>query len=173
MNEQPNPNVNTQTQPYIHIKTPANVCKPRILAFRNLQLTVCYKPNSDTNLFPKMSINRILIIKPNRDNIYYKELLFDGKNDLLRRYYTRESALRRKGDLFKMYQFAIPKPKIYSMNIVKLHFRYYYIRRKLREEALRDLLLNISDDGFKKLDLIFLENYVKERNLVLSEYITT
>lgn len=125
------------------------------------------------NSLLKKSINRILAKQPKKEYIYYKELMFDSKSDFLRRYYPKDEGINRKIDLYKLYQFAIPKPKIYSKELVKLHFRYYYVKRKLREDTLREILHRMDDSELPRLDLNYLENYTRDRKCIMSECSTS
>lgn len=161
--------ITTNQLPPYHTSQNPTVFKPRLLHPSHDVITGHYELENNSNPFFKKSINRMLCKKHSKSYINYKELLFDGKSDLLRRYYDKQDAIKRKVDLYKLYQFAIPKPKIYTKELVRLHFRYYYVKRKLREDTLREILHHLNDEELHKLDVNYLEKYVRERHFILNE----
>ena len=169
MNDQSDYNTSSNSKNFYYAAYQLETFTPRLLHKAGNSLTLCQHKYNNDHPFLKMPINRMLAKISNKDNIYYKELLFDAKSDLLRRYYTKTEGLRRKADLYKLYQFAIPKPKIYFKDFIRLHFRYYYIKRKLREDTLREILHQIDDSDLHKLNVEYLEHYVRNRMYILNE----
>lgn len=133
---------------------------PHVSALRSYQ---------DDNPFWKSSINRILGKGPSSEYTQVKEIQFDVGKDLLRRFYTVSESAARKAETWKFYQFAIIKPKLYIDKFVKLYLKYFYLKRKYREEIMMELLGDITDSELHKLDVDYLENYAQNKKSILTE----
>lgn len=130
---------------------------------------LCRPSYSEPNPFLKKSINRILNKDISSQYIQFRDLQISAKEDLLRRYYTYREAVKRRTDIWKFYQFAITKPKIYCKEFAKLYFKHFYLKRKYREEMMMELLSDMPDSELYKLDVCFLENYAQSKKSILME----
>lgn len=116
------------------------------------------------------NINNILSRRLCKHYTNYKEIMANTNRDILRRYYDTEESIQKKASLWRFYQFAIPKPKIYTNEHVKLYYKYFYMKRKFREETMKKLLNEIDDDELDKLDIEYLEKFTKDKRSVLLDY---
>lgn len=147
-----------------HAQTMHMTIKPSLLYTSHVSIPYTY--NNDINPHYKQIINAALHNKPNTIRTFYKETQFNSNSDLLRRYYDAQAYKNRKAELDDLYQFSVPKPKVYAKAYCKMHFRYYYLKRKLREELLRDALKQLSDNELHKLDVRYLETHTKQRSVL-------
>ena len=125
--------------------------------------------NYEKNPYLKKSINLILKKQISSAYLTHREIQIDAKNSLLRRYYTKKESKRRKEVIWRFYQFSITKPKIYSIKYVRIYSRYYYLKRKHREDMMEHLLKEIPDTELHKLDVDYLEKYIKNKKTIFTE----
>lgn len=116
-----------------------------------------------------LSINKILNKEATSEYIMHRDMQIDTTDDLLRRYYTLSECKKRRKDTWRFYQFANPKPKIYSQEFAKIYFKYFYLKRKYREEIMMKLLAGMLDSELHRLDLAYLEQYARNKKSILTE----
>lgn len=129
-----------------------------------------YKKYSCFSSFPyEQIVNRILDKRLCSAYTSFKEIMAEMDIDISRRYYNRREIVEKMENNWKIYQFHIPKPKIYSKERVKFYYKYFYLKNKFRDEIINKILKEIKDEDVDNLDINYLNQYMKNKKSVLIE----
>lgn len=109
------------------------------------------------------------ILKCNYRSAYLRlrELNHDSHNNTLRRYYHDTSSLSKFTELWQFYQFVLIKPKIYFGPIAKAYSKFFYLKRKYREEQLKELMATMKVKEIVKLDPDYLAHYKRSKEVLV------